>query len=601
MRAESGEEFSAFMAGRWPALVRFGYGLTGDPEAAGDLAREALARAWLAWPIARRSADPESRVRRTMLARVRGSRRSRLRSRLQLRSRLRPGETARTAPPGCSESPGGPVPPEHRVAAGHPERAERREQPGRPDPIRRRDLVAALSRLPARQRAVLTLRYWLGLSVGDTALTLGWPVRTVRRLDASALARLGADPGAASGTPIGGAPVGGAGAPASGPAASGTPVSGPDLLRGGELVGRLWAAIDDLRPPPAPVGAVLRRGQALRRAWTSAAAGSLGLIAVIGLVGAFSAPPHHLGRRPPHSAPARVHPAVTIAAGTMRGQQWQLIVDAGTGIWCARVQEVSLACLSLAGYEHLTGLASLSGTAVPIAGSEPAVGPPQWNVVVGVVRSDVTSVLVTMSDGRTLRLRPVTAAGSRWVGLVYWPSAAQVVRASAYSGGNELGVVLPFVGSQTMPGTYYYNWLHQGAKEPAEQQRVIAAGGTGPAAWSTSILAGPWGYCALEQLPIAHGLREACWSTPGLGVGARPLVRTSAPGGASTWLVGQARPQAAYLLLVMTGGGRVRIPVIEVSGLSFYALRLSQDQSVASWAAYDGAGNRLYGGRGAPV
>ena len=60
MRAESGEEFSAFMAGRWPALVRFGYGLTGDPEAAGDLAREALARACLAWPVMRRSADPES-------------------------------------------------------------------------------------------------------------------------------------------------------------------------------------------------------------------------------------------------------------------------------------------------------------------------------------------------------------------------------------------------------------------------------------------------------------------------------------------------------------------------------------------------------------
>ncbi|MHB1431674.1 MAG: hypothetical protein ACYCVZ_06120, partial [Streptosporangiaceae bacterium] len=321
---------------------------------------------------------------------------------------------------------------------------------------------------------------------------------------------------------------------------------------------------------------------------------------VIGLAGTFSAWPRHPARRARHSAPARIRLAVTIAAGTIRGQQWQLVVDATAGIWCARVQEVSLACLSLTGYQHLTGLASLSGTVVPIAGSEPAAGPPQWNAVVGVVRSDVTSVLVTMSDGRTLRLRPVTAAGYRWVGLVYWPSAAQVVRASAYSSGNELGVVLPFIGSQTMPGTYYYNWLHQGLKGPAEQQRVIAAGGTGPAAWSASILAGPWGYCALEQLPIAHGMREACWSPQGLGAGARLLTRTSAPGGAVTWLVGQARPQAAYLLLAMTGGGRVRIPVVQVSGLSFYALRLSQGQPVASWAAYDGAGHRLYGGRGAP-
>jgi RNA polymerase sigma factor (sigma-70 family) len=557
VRAESGEEFSAFMAGRWPALVRFGYGLTGDPEAAGDLAREALARAWLAWPMVRRSADPESRVRRIMLAQVRGSRRSRF------RSRLRTGEN-----PELPEQRG---PAGQRVPAGIPESA------GYPEAARRRDLVAALGRLPARQRAVLTLRYWLGLSVGDTALALGWPARTVRRLDAAALARLGAEPEAMGGTPTG----------------------GPEPL-GHELASRLRAAIDDLRPPPAPVAAVLRRGQALRRAWASVAAGSLVLVAVIGLASALSARPRHPAGRPRHSAPARIHPAVTIAAGTMRGQQWQLIVDAAAGIWCARVQEVSLACLGLAGYEHLTGLASLSGTVVPIAGSEPAVGPPQWNAVVGVVRSDVTSVLVTMSDGRTLRLRPVTAAGYRWVGLVYWPSAAQVVRASAYSSGNELGVVLPFIGSQTMPGTYYYNWLHQGLKGPAEQQRVIAAGGTGQAAWSASILAGPWGYCAVQQLPIARGMREACWSPPGLGIAAQLLTRTSAPGGTSTWLVGQARPQAAYLLLVMAGGGRVRIPVIEVSGRSFYALRLSRGQPVASWAAYDAAGPRLYGGRGAP-
>ncbi len=555
MRAESGEEFSAFMAGRWPALVRFGYGLTGDADAAGDLAREALARAWLAWPLVRRSADPENHVRRTMLARVR-------RSRLPW---LGPAGTARLA--------------------------ESRQQ----------HLIAALARLPARQRAVLTLRYWLGLSVGDTALALGWPDRTIRRLDERALARLGADPGANPDPAAIPDPAPNAGADPA-PNAGAEAASGPDLPPGdAELVSRLRDAIGDLRLAPAPVGAVLRRGQALGRAWTSAAAGALALVVVIGLAGAFSARSRHATRRPRHSAPTRTHPAVTIAAGTMHGQQWQLVVDSAAGIWCARVQQVSLACLGLAGYAHLTGLASLSGTAVPIAGSEPATGPPQWNAVVGVVRSDVTSVLVTMSDGQTLRLRPVTAAGNHWVGLIYWPSAAQVVRVSAYSGGNELGVVLPFIGSQTMPGTYYYNWLHQGPKGPAEQQRVIAGGGTGPAAWSASILAGPWGYCAVQQLPIAHGLRQACWSPQVLGAGARLLTRVSAPGGASTWLVGQARPQAAYLLLDLAGGGRVRVPVIAVSGRSFYALRFSRGQSVASWAAYDAAGHRLYGGRGAPA
>jgi DNA-directed RNA polymerase specialized sigma24 family protein len=43
------EEFDAFMRGRWPAMVRLAYALTGDAGHAEDLAQAAFARAYSSW------------------------------------------------------------------------------------------------------------------------------------------------------------------------------------------------------------------------------------------------------------------------------------------------------------------------------------------------------------------------------------------------------------------------------------------------------------------------------------------------------------------------------------------------------------------------
>ena len=52
------------------------------------------------------------------------------------------------------------------------------------------DLVAALRQLPARQRAVLVLRYFVDLSEADTARELGVTVGTVKATASRALDRL---------------------------------------------------------------------------------------------------------------------------------------------------------------------------------------------------------------------------------------------------------------------------------------------------------------------------------------------------------------------------------------------------------------------------
>jgi DNA-directed RNA polymerase specialized sigma24 family protein len=55
------DEFDGFMRGRWPAMVRLAYGLTGDAGHAEDIAQAAFARAYASWGRVRRAGDPGSR------------------------------------------------------------------------------------------------------------------------------------------------------------------------------------------------------------------------------------------------------------------------------------------------------------------------------------------------------------------------------------------------------------------------------------------------------------------------------------------------------------------------------------------------------------
>jgi RNA polymerase sigma-70 factor (sigma-E family) len=152
-RAEA--EFSEFMQDRWPTLVRFGYGLTGDVGLAEDLAQTALAKAYASWPRVRRAGDPDAYVRKIML----NANHSRFRKRR------------------VPESPAGLTP-----------------DRGIPDPAGRRDdraaLMTALRGLPHGQRAVVLLRYWLGMTETEAAAALGCSVGNVKSQASRALAKL---------------------------------------------------------------------------------------------------------------------------------------------------------------------------------------------------------------------------------------------------------------------------------------------------------------------------------------------------------------------------------------------------------------------------
>ena len=67
MSAESDEQFREFMRGRWPAMVRLAYGLTGDLGHAEDVAQAAFARAYASWARVARTGDPDAYVRRIVI------------------------------------------------------------------------------------------------------------------------------------------------------------------------------------------------------------------------------------------------------------------------------------------------------------------------------------------------------------------------------------------------------------------------------------------------------------------------------------------------------------------------------------------------------
>ena len=158
MNGEDRAEFTEFMTGRWPGLVRLAYALTGDRWLAEDLAQAALASACNSWRRVRRADDPDAYVRRILINAA--HRRFREQRRL-------PAARGKAEP----------------EVADLAQAAETRS-----------DLFAALAALPHRQRAVIVLRYWADLSDAQVAELLGCSEGTVRSQAWRALAKLRVSP-----------------------------------------------------------------------------------------------------------------------------------------------------------------------------------------------------------------------------------------------------------------------------------------------------------------------------------------------------------------------------------------------------------------------
>ena len=153
-RSQRDAEFEAYVAAARPRLRRLAYSLCGDWYTADDVVQTALAKLYVAWPRVRRASDQDAYVRRTV-------------ARTTIDESRRPWRRERSGLDGVD-----------------------RPQDDSDVPARR-DLVAALQRLPEMQRKTVVLRHWLGLSVAETAEDLGISRGTVKSHTSRALVALG--------------------------------------------------------------------------------------------------------------------------------------------------------------------------------------------------------------------------------------------------------------------------------------------------------------------------------------------------------------------------------------------------------------------------
>jgi RNA polymerase sigma-70 factor (sigma-E family) len=155
--------FASYVRARQPVLLRTARSLTANPSDAEDLLQTALAKTYVAWERIEDHRAVDGYVRRALL----NTRTSQWRKR-------RVDEFA------CEELP------------------EPEPVPGGDDPAERQALHDAMwravLRLPARQRAMVVLRYYEDLSEAQTAEVLGVSVGTVKSAVSRALGKLREDP-----------------------------------------------------------------------------------------------------------------------------------------------------------------------------------------------------------------------------------------------------------------------------------------------------------------------------------------------------------------------------------------------------------------------
>jgi RNA polymerase sigma-70 factor (sigma-E family) len=147
------EDFGEFVRQVLPGLLRYGHLLTGNPHDGADLVQTVLEKLGSRWPsVARSTGDPVAYARRAMVnAHISRWRRTRRESLL-------------AEPPDAAVTPA--------------------------DPFENEPLWAAVRGLPPKQRAVLVMRYYEGLSEAEIAAVLGVSRGTVKSQASKAMATL---------------------------------------------------------------------------------------------------------------------------------------------------------------------------------------------------------------------------------------------------------------------------------------------------------------------------------------------------------------------------------------------------------------------------
>jgi hypothetical protein len=253
-----------------------------------------------------------------------------------------------------------------------------------------------------------------------------------------------------------------------------------------ELRARLGGLLDGIDTVQAPVAVAVRQGRGIRmRRWVSAAVGLavivLGVVFVPGLI----------HQRPPAPA-APKHYTVTVTGlgsvqrgligeGTIDGRRWTIVLNSSRQNDGCSIDGFSLSC-SAAG-------SSAAGARQVSLGSA---GGRDIEFEYGTVGADVTGIVIQLSNGSRLNLRPVSAYGRRWVAFAA-PSLA-IGRAETFVGGTLYRYAVPFVNDGS---SEFVTWLHPGQAGLARVSKSLGSGRLNGVSWHGAISIGPWGTCVV--------------------------------------------------------------------------------------------------------
>jgi hypothetical protein len=252
-----------------------------------------------------------------------------------------------------------------------------------------------------------------------------------------------------------------------------------------ELRARLGVLLDGVQPSLPPVTQVVRQGRGIRmRRWISVAAG----LAVIA-IGAALIPGFLQEHRVTPAVPLHYKVTVTqlhgvakhgvVGAGMIDRNFWRVVVLRGGGDECIP-QPYLITCGSRYGSavgarQVLLGSSSYDGTQFEL----------------GTVGKDVSRVVIGLSNGTELSLRPVLEDGLLWVAVA--APLRTITGAESFVGRSEYAHATPYDGQGA---ANFVTWLLPGQVGLPVATRSLGSGELDGASWHAAVAIGPWGYCA---------------------------------------------------------------------------------------------------------
>lgn len=529
MGSDGREQFQQFTVSRWPALARLAYGLTGDRWAAENLAQIALASAYAAWSRVRRADDPDAYVRKILISAWNGRFRRR-----QAAAEVQVLEEAGQEP---ASDPAG--------AIGE-----------RPAPL------AALAGLPPRQRAVIVLRYWAGMTDAQVAAMLGRPEITVRSQAARALAKLRSSAGLTVAE-----------------LADGEPRGKSQAWEGG-----------------APVSAIIHRGQAKRSARRWAFTGGVALVAVVAAAAALLQPGPATRRhtvtlnKPDPRAPGGV-----FASGTADGKPWRLAVRNVAGLtgWC-------LPAVMLNGRDGDVLFRPASPAIVNPAFVTDPPGFPGIEFVVAAVSPNVTTAALDTGSGRFANTPiTVTECGKRFHMAGWALRTARrrlpVIETYSATSGLDEGQVVAQQSQGPFAQGLWQNMDEMGTDVAASAKTsTIASGAVGNASWKIQVSLGLFGECYTGATTTNYGPGQAQECQPVEEPAGLSLSTVPFPANTSAQLSGYAgpvSPRTARAVVRLSDGTTETLTPVAFSGRKYLALTVTGQVRVTRVTLLDAAGH----------